>query len=162
MFTIMDQPFIVNENIPFIKEQLELLKKINKVIIKCNFEYIHSLPDNIECITIMSHSDFNQPLENLPFNLKILNIYDDTFNQSLDSLPVNLEKLVIGSKTYNKPLDNLPSNLKILYFIRFVKYNQPLTNLPNSIEKITVYTYYKYKEQLKNLYPNANIEITDW
>lgn len=158
----MDQSYIIDDNIPFSNEQLELLKKTKNVIIRCNFEYIYCLPDNIECITIMSHYNFNQPLDNLPFNLKNLHIYDDKFDQPLDCLPVNLEKLVIGCKPYNRPLDNLPPNLKKLVFVRFVKYNQQLLNLPKTIENITVYTFYKYKNQLKELYPNATIEITDW
>ena len=54
---------------------------------------------------------FQEPLDNLPNNLKILEIYSN-YEQKLDFLPVSLEELHLYR--YMGELRNLPPNLKIL------------------------------------------------
>ena len=153
---------IFNDCKPLTDYDKEIINKQKKIIINCNYEYINSLPNEVESICIMSHSNFNQPLTNLPFNLKKLIIYDITFNQNLDCLPNNLETLIIGCKNYNLPLDNLPQNLKSLIFLRFTKYSQHLLNLPKNIKKIDIYTFYPYKNELVLNYPNTIIKVLEW
>lgn len=157
-----NQPLIIDDNIPLTNENKELIKKSKSIIIKCNYEYINTLPDEIENIRILNHSNFNQPLTNLPFHLKNLQIYELIFNQPLDNLPNNLENLTIGCKNYNLPLDYLSHNLKSLVFVRFTKYKQHLLNLPKNIKSIDIYTFYPYKNELILNYPNTVVKVLEW
>jgi len=96
-------------------------------------------------------SRFNQPLYNLPRNLKYLIFPEDSeFNQSLHNLPPSLEYLATGwsfnkqipylpnliylwaGRGYNLPLPKLSSKLQ--YLILESIFNQYLNNLPLNLE----------------------------
>jgi len=61
---------------------------------------------------IIFSSDFNQPITQIPANIKYLKFGDD-FDQSIDNLPANLEYLYLGWE-FNHHLHYLPPNLLIL------------------------------------------------
>ena len=93
--------------------------------------------------TMIGVSVFNQPLDNLPINLKVLQIYWEYFNfkQSLDYLPAGLKMLGIGLEYPNGMLDNLPNGLKILK-IKFNDLSQiTLINLPKTLINLKIDTF---------------------
>lgn len=97
---------------------------------------IYNLPENLKELIIES-SNFNQPINNLPLNLEILTIYSEFLNQSLDYLPNSLKELRLFSKILNQPIDKLPQNLKILD-ITSELFNQSLNNIPKNLEKLFI------------------------
>jgi hypothetical protein len=58
------------------------------------------------------NNDFNQPVDNLPSDLKSLT-FGNNFNQPVDNLPSSLESLTFGNN-FNQPVDNLPFSLEYL------------------------------------------------
>jgi len=90
---------------------------------------------------------YNLPLNNLPSNLKYLQV-GDAYSHYLDNLPLGLEELVIGDENwmskYNLSLDFLPHHLKALSIYSF-EFNQELNNLPNSLLHLTIHDKYRNK-----------------
>jgi hypothetical protein len=121
-------------------------------------------------IIFTGESKFNQPINNLSPNLKVL-ILGNKFSQEsnclpkglkvlrlgheynypLDNLPNGLDELVIDSKVFNYPLNNLPDNLTKLYFNSASIFSHKLENLPENLEHLKL--NYSYTHELNNL-PN--------
>ena len=96
------------------------------------------LPNSLECLEIYSHC-FNQPLNNLPMNLKNLSILlnrKGRYTQTLDNLPIHLKILKIDGYCAVDNLDNLPNELEYLYISYGATFNISLNNLPNSLVTI--------------------------
>lgn len=80
------------------------------------------MPINLEILEIDGYS-FNQPLDNLPRNLKQLMLHNGysfqkkaNFRQSLWNLPASLERLIINAeeKSFDYIKEYIP-NLEIIY-----------------------------------------------
>lgn len=121
--------------------------------------FLSGLPINLETLILRSN---NPPLDNLPKNLKKLEIDSCYFDGVLDKLPPNLEELKISSISHNDGnINELPNNLKFLdievFFPRNViyrlpaklrslrlnychDYNQFLSNLPDTLESLDIFT----------------------
>ena len=80
--------------------------------------------------------DFQEPLDDLPNGVKILEIYS-SYEQNLDFLPESLEELYLYK--YLGKLNNLPSNLKIL---GICEENENEIIVPENCE-IRYYWYYR-------------------
>jgi len=86
--------------------------------------------------------EYNQPVDNLPINIKFL-FFGIDFNQSLDNLPSGIEKIYFANNSkFSQPVDFLPAGLKEIRF--GYNYNIPLDNLPVSLEKLLVPYFYKH------------------
>ncbi len=111
-------------------------------------------------------SRFNQPLKNLPRNLKYLIFPEHSeFSQSLENLPPSLEYLATGW-SYNKPIPYLPNLIylwlgrkyslglpklssKLQYLILEENFTQYLNNLPANLEYLHVgFNYNKPLDKL--------------
>ncbi len=90
---------------------------------------------------------FDQPVDNLPKNLKILHFQDSSdFNKPLDNLPHGLKKIHFESNSvFNQPLDNLPESLVHLEFGQGSIFNYRLDNIPNSLKLIILDKEYIYE-----------------
>lgn len=136
------------------KETLEKLKEYKSVIFGGKFnKSIDNLPNNIKHIeirrmtklyefTLSPVSDFDQPISNLPINLKTFCLFTNNFSHNFDFLPESLETLVfnnINAIDTNKItyFNNLPINLKELT-LEITKFNSPLDQLPNNLKKLTI------------------------
>ena len=117
-----------NENRPFTEDELEDLK---------NYEVLY-----------LGYK-FNQPLDNLPDNIKhIIFITDEYsncwsyFNHPLENLPSKLESLELMSCEFKQSLDYLPSSLKYLklYLANPFYQEKLLYNLPASLEYLCLYS----------------------
>jgi hypothetical protein len=71
---------------------------------------IDNLPKNLKILNLKTH-DFNQKIDNLPKNLKILNLKTFDFNQKINKLPKNLIHLTLYSLYFNKSINCLPKFL---------------------------------------------------
>ena len=76
-------------------------------------------------------TDFNQPVDNLPPNLKHLE-FSDSFNP-VKHLPHGLTHVTFGMK-FNCSVDHLPSSLLHLHF--GIYFNHPLDHLPPSLMEL--------------------------
>lgn len=141
-------------------------------------KFLSDLPINLE--TLILHSN-NSPLDNLPKNLKKLEIDSCYFDGTLDKLPPNLEELKISSISYNNGnINKLPNNLKFLdigvFFPRNViyrlpaklqslrlnycyDYNQFLSHLPDTLELLDLFTspFNAFDGTLNNLPSNLKL-----
>lgn len=129
--------FVFNDDRPFTMEDIENMKKVE--ILELG-----------EC--------FNQPLNNIPENIKTIQIVSDKenqyypdFNQPLDNLPFRLEKLIVKLMNYDYTLDNLPVELKYLKFMHTHCFqNKDLfCYLPSSLEYLGIFTY-MFPDRKKN------------
>jgi hypothetical protein len=93
---------------------------------------------------------FNHPLDNIPNNIKTIQIvsnkndqYYPDFNQPLDNLPLGLEKLIVKTNNYSYTLDNLPVGLKYFKFVHINCFsnNNLFCNLPSSLEYLGIFTF---------------------
>ena len=123
-----DEIYYFNENRPFTEDELKELK---------NYEVLH-LGDK-----------FNQPLDNLPDNIKHITFITDkdsdnwsSFNQPLENLPSKLESLNLMSCEFKQSLDYLPSSLKYfkLYLANPFYQENLLYNLPANLEHLCLYS----------------------
>lgn len=97
---------------------------------------LNNLPINLRELDIM-YTNYNHPLHVLPYTLTKL-LLSDTFNHNLDLLPESLQILKLGSN-YNKKLDDLPSGLKVLDLGN--GFMTPDSILPGGIEEIYLFDY---------------------
>ena len=102
-----------------------------------NLSALNYLPETLQTLTI--NYDFDKPIDNLPTNLKILNITSDIFNQSLNNLPKNLTVLNLHCYKLNKSLDDLPIFLESLTIFSH-HFNQPALKLPLNLTSLALYT----------------------
>jgi hypothetical protein len=133
LYNIEDKLFIYASKLD--SEILEMLKHYNHIIFSDRFNgNIDNLPNNIMSITFDYESDFNHPINNLPYGLTflLLNCY---FNQPLDNLPITLKYLFINN-FYLFPLDNLPYGLK---YLSITDYKNPINNLPITLEELHIF-----------------------
>lgn len=159
----------VNYYIPNIHEFTNLKTYIIDSHDNEDWDYsVDSLPPTLEWLDIMPYH-FNQPLDNLPANLKILkfgqnriwNIVEG-YTHRIDNLPIRLEVLyfpeciTLDGTPNCIDIDNLPPNLKILYIPRYIPKNMDFNCLPDSIEIINWYNFIEHCEQITK-YP-ANLK----
>ncbi len=118
---------------------------------------VKNLPSELKILVIKSggidsHGVFNKPINNLPNSLEDLVIYSDNFDRPVNQLPNNLSKLYIGGKNSNfhHPVDNLPSGLQILC-ICSEDFNQSLSFLPESLKLLFVEFHIENPDILENL-----------
>jgi hypothetical protein len=138
------QIYTYNENRLFTNDELKELEK---------YEILHL------------GNEFNQPLDNLPNNIKhitfITSINSDDwgcFNHPLENLPINLESLDLMSCDFNQSLDYLPTTLKYfkLYLsCPFYKENL-LDNLPVNLEHLCLFSNINKYDISNNSYININ------
>ncbi len=128
-------------------------RKFNKPIGE-DFEFLSKL----NSIYFEEGSQFNQLLDNLPSNIKIIKLQDH-FNQPLNNLPNNLLSLSICGK-YSHPLDNLPNSLLKLSLVKG-DYFGLVDNLPNKLDSLQIHfsdVVTDGKKYLHNL-PNSLINL---
>jgi len=118
-------------NRKFTSRMIEKLNTVSKIEFLAHHPYfnIESSDDDED---IQSISIFNQPLENIPSNIKEIYL-GDCFNKSVNNLPIGLEKIVFGYN-FNRCVDFLPITLKYVEF--GAKFNKSIDNLPNLVEEI--------------------------
>jgi hypothetical protein len=91
---------------------------------------LDNLPNKLEIIEFSSSSNISYPLSNLPITIHTIINHP---NVPCDLLPVNLKKITFGL-LFDQNIDNLPSSIK---YIRFETCNdQSIDNLPQSVEKL--------------------------
>ena len=74
---------------------------------------VNSKSDILEGYThLIFTAEFDEPLDDLPNGIKIIEIYRRWYEHSLDFLPASLEELLTFH--YWGELKNLPPNLKVL------------------------------------------------
>lgn len=137
--------------------------KGNKV--KLNEEHFN-LMKNYEYIIFSG--DFNQPIDRIPNNVKIIEIHSDLFRQKMNNLPLSLESLWIENSSSNNglilDLNFLPEGLKNLYI--HGSYIDAM-NLPNSIELLEItgsnvnININNLPSNLKHLYIESQLISTD-
>lgn len=104
---------------------------------------------------------FNQPIDNLPNNVKhikfVKDIYNDKlnrFNYPIDNLPNFLETLELISCEFEQSLNLLPLSLKYLkiYFTNSNPFYQDnlFNNLPINLEHLCIYSYRNKYSGLNN------------
>ena len=110
-------------------------QKATGIEFKPSFNHdISRLPSCIKIIRFPLNSEFNQPIENLPFELEQLELYDK-FNQPINCLPHGLKKLIINAN-FNLPIDELPAGLEYLE-IRGC-FNYSIDNLPIGLKNLII------------------------
>ena len=120
-------------------------------------DQIYKIPNRIKSLKIYSNI-FNEPVDLLPINLKILCIKGSgstsarvTFNQPVNNLPFFLEELVIYSYSFNQPVNNLPYKLSKLYIGgQYCKFNKPVNNLPVNLKTLCICSDY-FTQKLNKL-----------
>jgi hypothetical protein len=103
------------------------------------------------CEHIIFSQKFNQPLQNLPETLKILEFSTfSTFNYPIqkNNLPNNIKKIIIGNE-FKNTLD-LPNSLEILEFKDNNQFNTTFRLPPNLLELKLSYNYNQLLE-----FPNS-------
>ncbi len=114
---ILECPYELNETIIY-------PKTIRALILKSNCE-ITKYPENLEVLVIdfnfstTRKNSKNNCLDFLPNTLKKLVIKDSCFNEPLDNLPNNLK--ILEFSYINREYNNLPSSLEKI-IIRYDKY----------------------------------------
>ncbi len=98
---------------------------------------LNNLPPKLQILIIQN---INEPLNNLPLCLKILDI-KSVFSHDLDNLPECLKILQIYK--FNKKMDDLPKSLEKLYIVN--PYSQELKNLPRFLNSLTFSDEYNSK-----------------
>jgi hypothetical protein len=130
-------------------------------------EVMNKLPASLEFLSILIDS-FNEPLTNLPPNLKHLEINFGpacdygAYNKSLDFLPIGLETLVLVRINNDYVIENIifPPKLKILVIdFEFIPTNIPtLYNLPTTLEYLYIRSSDNgFQQGIKDYIPNVNI-----
>jgi hypothetical protein len=110
------------------------LKNLKYLVFNKDYDQkLDNLPYNLEQLDI--HGNFNQTINNLPTNLKVLSIEGVDFNHSIDFLPSKLEFLSITVDDFNKSIDNLPISLKEIK-LKGAEFNQPVDKL-NTLKNLT-------------------------
>jgi hypothetical protein len=100
-------------------------------------------------------SDFNQPINNLPKNLKVLKLSGD-YNQPINNLPKKLKTLVLGS-SFNQFIDNLPTSLRKLKFMGLSCFDQSINNFLESTVNLKILILDNFKKSIDNLPENLKI-----
>src|SRR6185312_12016836 len=88
---------------------------------------------NEETKTLALPHDFNEELENLPSDIKVI-IFGDRFNNLVDNLPDSITHLIFGF-WFNQPVSKLPKTITHLTFGYW--FNKTVSKLPNSITHLT-------------------------
>jgi len=147
----------INFNLPNINEYTNLKTLIISAFQNTEYNYsLNNLPESLEWLEIHPMG-FNQPVNNLPANLKVLIFgqnriwnYYNGYQHSVDNLPPSLEVLYLPEfliwdelhlhENYNLStqslLENLPPNLRILNIPQYMPKNINYNLLPDSIEII--------------------------
>ncbi len=119
---------------------------------------VNNLPLELKilCIKSCGYSDstinFNKYVNNLPPKLEELVIYSNNFNRPVVFLPNALRKLFIGGKNsdFNQPVNYLPPNLHTLC-ICSEQFDQKINNLPDSLQILFIEYALDYPDYLDNL-----------
>lgn len=126
-----------NSPLSNLSSNLKILKFENDLNKKFKFSQpLNNLPLSLEELRLcekITHS-----VDNLPENLKILELYDNSNNDHhLNNLPIGLEELIIHNFDFEK-INNLPPNLKILKILDINNYNKNkiIFNLSSKLEKL--------------------------
>lgn len=95
-----------------IDEFMDIVESLRK---KYAYDYIKlNFPNNLIELIIEGHNIYN--VDNLPTNLKLLNLSKTSIKNSLDWLPSSLETLYLNDTILKLfRLENLPSSLKSIY-----------------------------------------------
>lgn len=146
-FNISDNPMKKLYYSP--KSSPEKYPELLKEITFGNFfdQPIDNLPKNLKTLHFQDNSDFNKPLDNLPSGLKKIHFESNSvFDQPLDNLPNGITHLILGNG-FNQPLDNLPESLVHLEFGYDSYFRYRLDNIPNSLKLIIIDKEYFYENQ---------------
>ena len=121
-------------------------------------EIMNKLPASLEFLSIMTEL-FNEPLTNLPPNLKHLEIHSNCeCDAPLDFLPIGIETLILTNLYDSNVIINatFPPKLKTLV-LETKKINSTLRNLPATLEYLYIHADKCYQEGIKEYLPNVNI-----
>jgi hypothetical protein len=132
---------------------MDIISKPNiyKIVFSDIFDQpIENVPPNIKCIDIGGTNGndnytglkYNHELSNLPITLKQFSIFLK-IDCSLDYLPEGLKSLTIH-ECNEIYLDNLPHSLENLYIVDARKLTKPLLNLPLNLKGLSFYYGYKF------------------
>lgn len=118
-------------------------------------DLLNNLPSKLEKLHI---ENINSKLDNLPLDLKVLELYGNCSRCCLDYLPSSLNTLVIQSN-FAGSLDNLPSTLKNLFLMS--EYVVDLKNLPRGLKFLHLNSHAKINIMLPDkiecvIYPEDN------
>ena len=134
----------------------ELPPTIEHLILPDDFNRRIIFPRCLKSLIIQEN--FKQELNNLPNSVERIIFYPDLEGNNLDNLPTNLKEIQIYSEDLNS-IDFLPTSLEYLY-IKFVSF--PLINLPSGLNKLIIggleFSVRKKYEYLNPCYLPESIE----
>ena len=120
-----NQPIILTNNLTHLtlgnifNQQIELLN-IKYLNISCNtMHLIENLPNSLK--ELILNNNFDLPLNDLPNQLKIMKILNNSYNKDLNNLPNSIEIIELN-QNYNRPFINIPENLKLIKYYKNYKY----------------------------------------
>ena len=117
---------------------------------------LNNLPNTIEKLKIYTIVDYDYNLDNLPINLKEL-FYHSKLTKPLNNLPPNLKLLDIQYIDNNNLLNNLPDSLQILSILDYYPFR--FNNLPISLKELSFGQIKHTANGIKNYNPNYIIEL---
>jgi hypothetical protein len=121
-------------------------------------DVLNKLPASLEFLSIMVEL-FNEPLTNLPPNLKHLEIHSACgYDEPIDFLPSGLETLILDNICDSDIITNteFPPKLKILIIVHG-NVESTLRNLPTTLEYLHIHADKGSQEGIKDYIPNVNI-----
>ncbi len=108
------------------KNTLELTNELNQWIIQQRI------------IKVKIQQDYNQPIDNLPDCIKIIEFASKPFNQKINKWPKNLKKIIITIHS-NIIFDFFPQTIK---YLDIYKYDNNIPTLPISLKKLSIHELY--------------------
>jgi hypothetical protein len=172
LYTITSTGFIILSNSKYDYASdtkiMKLIRKYGKVVLDDNFNA--PIPFIVDGVSVLICGlKFNQPLDNLPSSLRVLqigsvrDIFFCKFSKSLKSLPHGLEDLRVFANDYSiisKDLgDYIPSTIKYLYLGCVGELD--LNILPDSIEELYIHEIKLNLEEVKKIPANLKLLCCD-
>jgi hypothetical protein len=139
------------------KGEIEYLPNTLKCLrLLCPFNKKLEFPKGLEILEI---DGYNQVLDNLPENLKVLKLGHD-FNHDLDNLPDSIEEIYLGN-TFNRPIYRFPRNIKKIDFGK--EFSQDIPEIPDGTETIVIHKNMKKIKKLpktiKKIYYRTRLKL---
>lgn len=123
------------------------------LIFSCNFSGSIDLP-NVKYLVIRYNNTYL--IENFSNELETLCV-THPFDLPLDNLPSQLKSLNIFNYVYNQKLNNLPNSIK---YIRLNEhYDHPILSIPTNLQTIKCHRNYKYLNLLKKYKRKNNLKF---
>ena len=146
---IRDENYDIIKFKKFNHEMIEEIDGNEDVTIFDCCDKIDNLPNNIKTLNIYFCQDFEKnklPLiNNLPSN--ITKLYLSSYNEPIKIFPKNLEILDLGDN-FNNVIENYPKKLKEVTYGLY--YNKPIDNLPDSVTHIFFRISLRERKMIEN------------